>query len=86
MMERILKQANEFKLVDEITQGDIIALVYKYWWAECSEQELHEDLSYLVEWDAIDEIIYEIREMNPDNFLGELLKAFNDYCEEIQND
>ena len=84
IFNEVVSLANAHKKDEVVGEGEIIALIYKYWYAECSEQELFEDLSYLVEWEEINTIIEEIRELNPDFFVGELKEKYQKYFEEIQ--
>jgi hypothetical protein len=84
LFNAVVALANNNRKDEKVTDFDIIALIYKYWYAECSEQELHEDLSYLVEWETIPSIIEGIRELDTDKFEGELKEKYQKYFEEIQ--
>lgn len=85
LFEKVVRMANAHKKEDVITDEDIIALIYKYWYAECSENELHEDLSYLIEWDVIPSVIEGIRDLDPDKFEGSLKEKYQTYFDEIQD-
>ncbi|WP_182101732.1 hypothetical protein [Niallia taxi] len=85
LFEKLVGLANVHKKDDFITEDDFIALIYKYWYAECSENELHEDLSYLVDWDAIPSLIEGIRDLDPDKFEGSLKEKYLTYFNEIQD-
>jgi hypothetical protein len=86
LFKEVVTIANNNKKDENITDYDIIALIYKYWEAECSEQELLEDFSYIVNMEIIPNLIEGIKNLNPDNLEGIVNKKYQAYFQTIQEE
>jgi hypothetical protein len=62
---------------------EIFSLLYKYWEAECGEQELREDLSYLIDSEFLFEALQYIRICDPSELEGKLAVGYQTYVKEI---
>jgi hypothetical protein len=69
-----------------IDKGSVYPLLFKYWEAECGEQEIGEDLSYLMDSLFIFEAKEYIRKCDPFQLYGKYAEEYQEYVHEMLED
>jgi hypothetical protein len=72
--------------VEPINNDSVYPLLYKYWLAECGEQEIGEDLSDLIHSDCIFEAKEYIRNCHPSQLDGRYATEYQEYVHLISED
>jgi hypothetical protein len=85
--KKLMDHINKHRIEDElIGEGEAFALLFKYWEAECGEQEITEDFSYIMDPEYIFEAKELIRMCDPVKLEGEYEIGYTMYVDTITDE
>lgn len=84
--KELLYHVYEHKKEESVTYVEVFALLYKYWEAECGEQEIGEDLSQIMDPEYIFEAKELIRICDPSELEDEYKEGYRTYVQEITDE